>query len=70
MADKGFPTHLLRKVQSMYRNTTIIIRKDRVNDNTPIQINKGVRQGCPLYCLIFTLTKSSKIGCRLSNKTF
>jgi hypothetical protein len=39
MAEKGF---LIRTAQSMYQNTTIIIRKDRLNNNTPIEINKGV----------------------------
>jgi hypothetical protein len=41
MAEKGLPTHLIRTVRSMYQNTSIIIRKSRINGNTPIQINKG-----------------------------
>jgi hypothetical protein len=40
MTEKGFPIHLIRTVQSMYQNTTIIIRKVRVNANTPTEINK------------------------------
>jgi hypothetical protein len=29
MAEKGFPTNLIRTAQSMHQNTTINIRKDR-----------------------------------------
>jgi hypothetical protein len=32
MAEKGFPTHLTKASQSKYQNTTIIIRKEGVND--------------------------------------
>jgi hypothetical protein len=34
MTEKGRPTHLMRTVQSMYQNTTIIKRKDRIKYNT------------------------------------
>jgi hypothetical protein len=40
MNEKGFPTHLIRIVQSMYQNTAVIIRKNRVNNNTPIELKK------------------------------
>jgi hypothetical protein len=55
MAEKGFPIHLIRTAQSMYQNTAIIIRKDRINGNTSIEINKGVRQGCPLALILFNI---------------
>jgi hypothetical protein len=35
----------------MHQNTTIIIRKDRVNDNTPT----GVQNGCPLLPVLFNI---------------
>jgi retron-type reverse transcriptase len=39
----------------MYQNTTIIIRKDRVNVNTPREIHKGVRQECPLSPILLNI---------------
>jgi hypothetical protein len=59
MAEKGFPIHLIRMVQRMYQNTTIIVRKDRVNGNTPIEINKEVGQGCPLSPILFNIYTDS-----------
>jgi hypothetical protein len=71
MAEKGFPTHLIKTVQSMYQNSTLIIRKNRVNDHTPTEIKELDKDFVyPRYCLIFTLTKSSKIGCNRYKKIF
>jgi hypothetical protein len=39
----------------MYQNTTIITRKDRANDDTPIDINKGVLQSCSLPKALFSV---------------
>jgi hypothetical protein len=47
MAEKGLPGHLISTVRSMQQNTIIIIRKDGVNTNTPIEIIDGIRQECP-----------------------
>jgi hypothetical protein len=71
MDGKGFPTPLIT-VQSMYQNTTIIIRKDKVNDNTPMEINKGIRQGCPLSLVLFNIynDKVIKDSCKYETKYF
>jgi hypothetical protein len=55
MAEKGSPIHLIRTAKSMYQNTAIIIRKDKINDNTLIEINKGVRHGCPFALILFNI---------------
>jgi hypothetical protein len=45
ITEKGLLTHLIRTVQIMYKNTTNIIREDRVNDTTHVTTNIGVRHG-------------------------
>lgn len=42
-------------VRSMYKNTATVIRKDRVNDNTTTEVNKGVWQGWPLSQVMFNV---------------
>jgi hypothetical protein len=39
----------------MYQNSTIIIKKEKVNDNTPTRINKGVLKGCPFLPVLFNI---------------
>jgi hypothetical protein len=55
MAEKGLPTHLIRTVQSIYQNTTTIMRKDRANGKAHIEIKEGFRQGCPLLSILFNI---------------
>jgi hypothetical protein len=31
MKEKGIPAHFIRTVQSMYKNTALVMRKDRTN---------------------------------------
>jgi hypothetical protein len=53
----------------MYQNTTIIIRKDRLNNNTPIEINKGVWQGCPLSLIVFSIYIDSNLRLAAGDQT-
>lgn len=63
---KGFPTHLIRTVQSMYQSATIIV--DRLLLKLIMEFEKfALYHG---YCLICTSTKPSKIGCRWQAKYF
>jgi hypothetical protein len=39
----------------MYQNTAIIIRKGRIDGNTPIEVNKEDGQGCPLSPILFNI---------------
>jgi hypothetical protein len=55
MNEKGIPAYLIRIVQSMYQNAAIVIRKDRTNDNSFVEINKAVRQDCPLSPVLFNI---------------
>jgi hypothetical protein len=48
-------TCLIRTAQSVHQNKTIIIRKDGIIDNTPIEVNEGVQQGCRLSPVLFNI---------------
>jgi hypothetical protein len=53
----------------MHKNATIILRKDRVNNNIPIEIimefDRAFRYHW--FCLMFTLTRSLQIGRNCQN---
>jgi retron-type reverse transcriptase len=46
--NKGFPDHIVKTVQSLYINKRIKIDKGTSVSSTEIQINRGVKQGCPM----------------------
>jgi hypothetical protein len=50
----GMPQHLLRAVQGMYDGDTYILM-DGGRQTPPIQPTQGVKQGCPLSPLLFSL---------------
>jgi hypothetical protein len=55
IAEKEFPIHLMWTVQSIQRNITITISKVRANGNTHIEVNKRIRQRCPLSPIHFNI---------------
>ena len=54
MTDAGYPTHLIRAIQSLYVNTNVVLDLNgNLTDNIPT--NKGVRQGCCLSPTLFNI---------------
>ena len=54
MMDNKIPNYLLNTIKRIYRNTKVGIKfNDGISE--PIQINKGVRQGCGLSPVLFNI---------------
>jgi hypothetical protein len=54
MNTKGYPQHLIKVVQSLYKNTSISIDNGS-NSSTYEIINQGVRQGRPISPNLFNI---------------
>jgi len=50
----GVPRWMIELIKSYYRDTTSVVSINR-NLSDPIQLTRGVRQGCPLSCLLFNI---------------
>lgn len=55
MYDKGFPGHIVKVVQSLYFKSEIMIDKGGTMSDNTLEINQGVRQGCPLSPALFSI---------------
>lgn len=55
MVARGFPSHVIRAIQSLYISTTVKIKSGHRQSESGILINQGVRQGCPLSPALFNL---------------
>lgn len=53
MENKGYPKHIIKVIQSLYRKTYISIENGQGITNKTVAINHGVKQGCPLSPAIF-----------------
>lgn len=62
MSDKGFPEHIVKVVQSLYFKSNIIIDKGGPISDSILEINQGVRQGCPLSPALFSIYIDEVIG--------
>lgn len=58
----GFPTHLIKRVQSVFQNSIISVEKLIVNNKAPTGFSKSAHY--QRYCLIFIFTETLKIDCR------
>jgi len=50
----GFSEGFIERIQTMYENATLVVQVNG-HISTPIPIQCGVRQGCPLSMIIFAL---------------
>jgi hypothetical protein len=55
MINRGFQSHLIRVVQSLYHDTRICIKKENRQSKILEGIITGVRQGCPLSSILFNI---------------
>jgi hypothetical protein len=78
MMDNKIPNYLLNTIKCIYRNTKVRIKFNN-GISEPIQINKGVRQGCGLSPVLFNIYINKiiqefrimiKKGIQLNNRKF
>jgi hypothetical protein len=50
----GIPTHFINTIASLYNTATMVVIINRIV-STPYKVNRGMRQGDPLSCLLFDL---------------
>jgi hypothetical protein len=55
MKNKGFPDHIVKAVRGLYINTRIKIDKGTSVSNKEIHINQGIKQGCPMFPILFNI---------------
>jgi len=61
----GVPQFFIKTVQELYQNANTIVTINR-NLSTPFQVERGVRQGDPLLCVLFNLA-IEPLACRIRN---
>jgi hypothetical protein len=52
----GFPNSLIRLIKDIYTDATTIVKTKRDEEKDPVQVNAGVKQGCPISPILFNLT--------------
>ena len=56
LSHMGFSDSLVELIKDIYTDTSTVIRISRDDETDPIQINAGVKQGCPISPVLFNLT--------------
>lgn len=51
----GFPEPLVDLIKDIYTDSTTIIRTGKEQSTDPIEVNAGVKQGCPISPVLFNL---------------
>ena len=59
----GFPNSFIDLIKDIYTNATTFVRTSRDEETSPININAGVKQGCPISPILFNLTSQLLIRC-------
>ena len=52
----GFPNSLIHLIKDIYTDATTIVKTKRDEETDPVQVNAGVKQGCPISPILFNLT--------------
>ena len=52
---RGYPDHLIKVIQSLYKNTTVRMENNCIRNKKKIFRNQGVKQGCSLSPTSFNI---------------
>ncbi len=56
LSHMGFPISFIEIIKDIYTDSTTVVRTSREDETPPININAGVKQGCPISPILFNLT--------------
>ena len=52
----GFPESLVDLIKDIYSNATTTVKTSKSGETDPIEVNAGVKQGCPISPILFNLS--------------
>ena len=63
LSHMGFSNSFVDLIKDIYTNATTVVRTSRHDEIPPINVNAGVKQGCPISPVLFNLTSELLIRC-------
>ena len=66
LSHMGFSNSFVDLIKDIYTNATTVVRTSRDDETPPINVNAGVKQGCPISPILFNLTSELLIRCVIS----
>ena len=63
LSHMGFSNSFVDLIKDIYTNATTVVRTSRDEETPPINVNAGVKQGCPISPILFNLTSKLRIRC-------
>jgi hypothetical protein len=52
----GFPESLVDLIKDIYSDATTTVKTSKFDETDPIEVNAGVKQGCPISPILFNLS--------------
>ena len=56
LSHMGYPLSFVDLIKDIYTDASTVIRISREDETSPIDVNAGVKQGCPISPILFNLT--------------